>query len=86
MQRLEQVLHKGFCLNEHYPYEELLLLSLFSHSIVSDSCYPMDYSLPRFSPWTKSSVHGISQARIPGWVAIPFSRGSSQPKGQTLLS
>ena len=25
------------------------------------------------------SVHGISQARILEWVAIPFSRGSSQP-------
>ena len=26
------------------------------------------------------SVHGISQARILEWVAIPFSRGSSQPR------
>ena len=26
-----------------------------------------------------SSVHGILQARILEWVAIPFSRGSSQP-------
>ena len=34
---------------------------------------PMDYSPPR------SSVHGILQARIVEWVAIPFSRGSSQP-------
>ena len=30
-----------------------------------------------------SSVHGISQARILEWVAIPFSRGSSQPRDQT---
>ena len=27
-----------------------------------------------------SSVHGISQARILEWVAISFSRGSSQPR------
>ena len=27
-----------------------------------------------------SSVHGIVQARILEWVAIPFSRGSSQPR------
>jgi len=27
-----------------------------------------------------SSVHGISQARILGWVAISFSRGASRPK------
>jgi len=25
-------------------------------------------------------VHGILQARILEWVAIPFSRGSSQPR------
>ena len=27
-----------------------------------------------------SSVHGIIQARIPEWIAIPFSRGSSQSR------
>ena len=29
-----------------------------------------------------SPVHGILQARILEWVAIPFSRGSSPPRGQ----
>ena len=33
-----------------------------------------------------SSVHGIVQAKILEWVAITFSRGSSQPKDQTLVS
>ena len=33
-----------------------------------------------------SSVHGISQARILEWVAIPFSRGTSQPRAQTPVS
>ena len=33
-----------------------------------------------------SSVHGILQARIPDWVAIPFSRGSSWPKDWTQVS
>ena len=37
-------------------------------------CDPMDCSLPG------SSVHGILQAKILEWVAIPFSRGSSQPR------
>ena len=37
-------------------------------------CDPMDCSLPG------SSVHGIFQARILGWVAISFSRLSSQPR------
>ena len=43
-------------------------------------CNPMDCS-----PWD-SSVHGILQARILEWVAIPFSRGSSQPKNWTQVS
>ena len=33
-----------------------------------------------------SSVLGMLQARVPEWVAIPFSRGSSQPKDQTWVS
>ena len=35
-------------------------------------------------PW--NIVHGILQARILGWVASPFSRGSSQPRDQTQVS
>ena len=38
-------------------------------------CDLMDYSLPG------SSVYGIFQARILGWVAVSYSRGSSRPKG-----
>ena len=34
--------------------------------------YPLRYSCPPGSP-----VHGIVQARILGWVAILFSRGSA---------
>ena len=33
-----------------------------------------------------SYVHGILQARILDWVAIPFSRGSSRPRDWTLVS
>ena len=36
-------------------------------------CDPMDSSPPG------SFAHGILQARILEWVAMPFSRGSSQP-------
>ena len=32
------------------------------------------------------TVHGILQARILEWVAIPFSRGSSQPGDRTQVS
>ena len=43
-------------------------------------CDPMDCSLPG------SSVHGILLARILEWVAITFSRESSQPRDQTQVS
>ena len=33
-----------------------------------------------------SSVHGIFQAKILEWIAIPFSRGSSQPRNLTQVS
>ena len=43
-------------------------------------CGPMDGSQ------RDSSDHGISQARVLEWVAISFSRGSSQPRDRTLAS
>ena len=43
-------------------------------------CNPMDCSLPGFS------IHRIFQARVLEWVAISFSRGSSQPRNQTWVS
>ena len=39
---------------------------------MSDSLRPMNYT-----------VHGILQARILDWVALPSSRGSSQPRDRT---
>ena len=43
-------------------------------------CNPMDCSL------SGSSVHGILQARILQWVAVPSSRESSWPRDQTCIS
>ena len=43
-------------------------------------CDPMDCSPPG------SAVHGILQAKILEWVAIPFCRGSSPPRDQTQVS
>ena len=65
-----------------YPGIVLFLLFFTAFLIVvvqSLSCVqlfrnPMDCSPPG------SSVHGILQARILEWVAISFSRGSSQPR------
>ena len=43
-------------------------------------CDPMDCSPPG------SSVHGIFQARVPKWVAMSYTRGSSQPRDRTHVS
>ena len=43
-------------------------------------CDPTDCSPPGYS------VHGILQARVLEWTAIPFSRGSSWPRDQTRAS
>ena len=52
--------------------------------LVSQSCLtlcdPVNCSPPG------SSVHGILQARILEWIAIPFSRGSSWPRDQIQVS
>ena len=62
----------------------ILKLIKWEESEVAQSCLilcdPMDYSLPGFT------VHGILQARIPEYVAISFSRGSSWPRDWTRAS
>ena len=58
--------------------------SLWNKSEVAQSCPtlcdPIDCSLPG------SSVHGIFQAIVLEWIAISFSRGSSQPRARTQVS
>ena len=67
-------------------YQEILsmllrnFLSKWSCSVVSDSCEPMDYSLP------DSSIHGIFQARVLKCVVISFSRACSWPRDWTPVS
>ena len=59
------------------------LNAVSSEVLVSQLCSalcPMDCSP------LGSSVHGILQARILKWVAIPFSRGFSQPRDRTQAS
>ena len=60
-----------------HPLQHLLLI-LGGGGLVA--CNHMDCSL------ASSPVHGISQAKILEWVAISFSRGSSQPKDQIQVS
>ena len=64
--------------------KSVLISVLCMHAKLLQSCLtlcdPVDHSLPGFS------VHGILQARILEWVAISFSRGSSQPRDWTRVS
>ena len=53
---------------------------MYACSVMSDSFE---------TPWTVllgSSVHGIFQARIPEWVDISYSRGSSHPRDENCVS
>ena len=66
------------------PFWNYMLFQFFLDTVavlVAQSC------LTLCDPWTVArqalSVHGILQARILKWVAIPFSRGSSQPRDRT---
>ena len=65
-------LHKGFTFPD--------VSSSHCDLIVSDSLDTMDWSPPG------CSIHGILQARILEWLAMPFSRGSSQSRDWTQVS
>ena len=69
---------------EHYLVHSECWMYIVCACSVAQSCptlcSPMDYSLSGFF------VHGIFQARILEWVAIPYSRGSSQPRDWTHFS
>ena len=62
-----------------YRQQHLCCCCLVAESCLTH-CNSMDCN------WPGSSVHGISQARILWWVAISFSRGSSQSREQTHVS
>ena len=67
------------CISEHRCSLVLNEVSEVTQSCPT-LCDPMDCSLPG------SSVHGILQARMLEWVAISFSRRSSQPRDRTWVS
>ena len=58
----------------------ILYMCVLSHSVVSNSLWPPDCSLPG------SSVCGIFQPRILEWVAMLTSRGSSPLRDRTQVS
>ena len=67
-----------------FLYSPTSYTTLLSFSLVSQPCptlcNPMDCSPPGLS------VRGILQTRILEWVAIPSSRGSSQPRDRIQVS
>ena len=58
----------------------LFFVNQWSCSVMADFLDPIEYSL------LGSFIHGIVQARVLEWVAISFSRGSSQPRDWTQVS
>ena len=68
------------CKNSHLPIWDWKKSESVSPQSCPALCDPMDCSPPG------CSVHGLLQARILEWVAISFSRGSSQLRDQTQVS
>ena len=61
-------------------------MSVCVHGKLLQSCLTITIYNPMFCSPPGSPVHGILQARILEWVAMSSSRGSSQPRDQTLRS
>ena len=60
-----------------FSMSRIVSADVLSHFSCVWLCGPLDCSPPGFS------VHGILQARLLEWVAMPSSRGSSQARDQT---
>ena len=61
--------------NEHSNHGKTCAVKVKGAQSCPTLCGPMDHT-----------VHGILQTRILEWVAIPFSRGSFQPRDRTQVS
>ena len=69
--------------HQTYIFYYVLLMSVHAQpfqSCLTTLCHPVDCSLPG------SSGHGILQARMLEWAAVPSSRGSSRPREWTHVS
>ena len=79
------IFYNYFSVFYKYNFSSLIVMCMSNVKVLVTQlcltlCDPMDFSLP------SSSAHGILQGRILEWVAIPFSRGSSQPRDLTQVS
>ena len=68
-------IHHGVCLIGH---KRGLLFYCFNVWVLS--CSALSDSLCSHGLTRQAPSHGILQTRIMDWVAIPFSKGSSQPR------
>ena len=75
------VFQNGFLLCPGYECEQRPPLSMYICM-----CVLSPFSRVRLHVMPGSSVHGILQARILEWVAMPSSRGSSWPRDRTCIS
>ena len=66
------------CYLKHHPYHVIPTCML--------SCFSLTFCDPTDCSPSGSSDHGILQARILEWVAMPSSRGSSRPRDRTWVS
>ena len=80
--RISKLSHwlSGTVLSEYFHVLNLRGLKVKVTQLCLSLFDPKDCSLPG------SSVHGILQVRILEWIAVPFSRGSSQPSDWTPVS
>ena len=67
----------------HY---KILTMFPMLYTVVQSQSHVWLFSGPMKCSPPGSSIHGISQARILGWVAISFSRRSSWPRDLTHIS
>ena len=74
--KLEPITQSEVSQKEKHQYSMCVLVAQSCPTL----CDPMDCNPPG------SSVHEIFQARILEWVAVSFSRGSSQPRDRTRVS
>ena len=71
--------HDSRLVSFHWYFQPVKVRVLVTQSYLT-LCDPIDYNPPG------SSLHGIFQARILEWVAIPFSKVSSWPRDWTWVS
>ena len=80
---------QGICKETTCKTTNLNDFQFHNRTVSSDTWLPVqsDLTLQSYELWsTRSSIHGIFQARRLEWVASFFSRGSSQPRDWTQVS